>query len=61
MGSLIDCLRPNERRGSKPRCHLLTHGSREQVAAALTELAAPFARVIRSGHVSTKPGKVWSS
>ncbi|WP_395714648.1 hypothetical protein [Reyranella sp.] len=48
MGNLIDCLRPNERRGSKPRCHLLTHGSREQVAAALTELAAPFARVAAS-------------
>jgi hypothetical protein len=34
-----------DRRGSKPRCHLLTHGSPDEVAARLTSLAAPFARV----------------
>lgn len=32
-------------RGSKPRCHLLTDGSPDIVAARLTEIAAPFATV----------------
>jgi len=32
-------------RGSKPRCHLLTDGSAEVVAARLTALATPFATV----------------
>jgi hypothetical protein len=35
----------NAHRGSKPRCHLLTDGSPESVAARLTALAAPFAVV----------------
>lgn len=35
-------------RGSKPRCHLLTHGPSEVVAARLTSLAAPFATVSSS-------------
>ncbi len=42
---LIEQLKPKERRGSKPRCHLLTHGKAEDVAEALTALVAPFASV----------------
>ncbi len=45
MSGLVDQLKPRERRGSKPRCHLLTHGSPEAVAERLTALAAPFASV----------------
>ncbi len=42
---MIDQLKPKERRGSKPRCHFLTHGTAEEVAATLTTLVAPFATV----------------
>ena len=45
---LLERLKPKERRGSKPRCHLLTHGSPDAVAARLTALAAPFASVASS-------------
>ena len=45
MSDLLQRLKPKERRGSKPRCHLLTHGSADEVAARLTSLATPFARV----------------
>ena len=45
MSILIERLKVRERRGSKPRCHLLTHGSSDVVAARLTALAAPFASV----------------
>ena len=45
MRSLLDRLSVKERRGSKPRCHLLTHGSREQVAARLTGLIDPWGQV----------------
>lgn len=45
MNPLIDLLNPKERRGSKPRCHLLTHGTVDEVAARLTALVAPFATV----------------
>lgn len=38
-------LKPKERRGSKPRCHLLTHGSPEKVAAQLTSLIEPWGKV----------------
>ena len=38
-------LRPRDRRGSKPRCHYLTHGTPEEVAARLTALIAPFGTV----------------
>ena len=41
----INRLARNQRRGSKPRCHLLTHGSKEQVAARLTALIAPWGQV----------------
>lgn len=33
---------PKDRSGSKPRCHWLTHGSREDVANRLTGLAEPW-------------------
>ena len=46
MRDLIQSLQPKERRGSKPRCHILTHGTTEEVARRLTALIAPF------GHVS---------
>lgn len=39
---LMRKLSPKERRGSKPRCHILTHGIQSEVAARLTELTAPF-------------------
>lgn len=45
MSSLLEPLKPKERRGSKPRCHLVTHGAPDGVAARLTELVAPFASV----------------
>ena len=45
MSILLEGLKPRERRGSKPRCHLLTHGSPEAIAARLTALVAPFASV----------------
>ena len=44
-------LQRNQQRGSKPRCHLLTHGTPGAVAARLTALAAPFATV--------GPGDAW--
>ena len=45
MNPLIGQLNAKERRGSKPRCHLLTHGTADVVAARLTALVAPFATV----------------
>lgn len=45
MNSLLNRLKPNARRGSKPRCHALTHGSPEDVAARLSSIVAPFASV----------------
>ena len=48
MSILLERLKPKERRGSKPRCHLLTHGAPDAVAARLTALVAPFASVAPS-------------
>jgi hypothetical protein len=45
MFELIKRLSANEQRGSKPRCHLLTHGSPTDVAGRLTGLTAGFATV----------------
>ena len=45
MSELLKRLGPKERRGSKPRCHWLTHGTAEDVASRLTALAAPWASV----------------
>lgn len=48
MSHLLERLKPKERRGSKPRCHMLTHGSPDAAAAKLTALAAPHAIVSAS-------------
>ena len=48
MNDLLFALKAKERRGSKPRCHFLTHGSPDDVAARLTALAGPFASVAGS-------------
>lgn len=45
MNKLLERLRPNQSRGSKPRCHLLTHGSPDAVATRLTALIAPYATI----------------
>ena len=42
---LLSRLNPRERRGSKPRCHLLTHGSPENVSVGLTRLIEPWGQV----------------
>jgi len=47
VDDLLERLDPKARRGSKPRCHLLTHGSSDEVAARLTSLVTPFAEVSR--------------
>lgn len=38
-------LKRSEQRGSKPRCHLVTHGSPDEVARRLNALVAPWAEV----------------
>ena len=40
-------LGPRAQRGSKPRCHLMTHGAPEEVAGRLTALIAPWGLVNR--------------
>jgi hypothetical protein len=45
MDDPIQRLKASERRGSKPRCHLMTTGSRESVAHRLTALIEPFGEV----------------
>src|ERR1700680_2595385 len=45
MSELLKRLGSKERRGSKPRCHWLTHGTAEDAASRLTALAAPWASV----------------
>lgn len=45
MNNLLQSLKSNQRTGSKPRCHLLTRGTREQVAERLTKLIAPWGLV----------------
>jgi len=42
MNNLLQSLKSNQRTGSKPRCHLLTHGTPDQVAERLTMLIAPL-------------------
>jgi len=48
--TLFPSLNRNEQRGSKPRCHLLTHGSAQEVAGRLSRIVAPFATVSASDH-----------
>ena len=45
MTNLLDQLGTREKKGSKPRCHWLTHGSSAQVAQRLTELIKPWGAV----------------
>src|SRR5438128_2131454 len=45
MRQMLNRLAQKERRGSKPRCHWLTHGTPDQVAARLSALIAPWAMV----------------
>jgi hypothetical protein len=50
MTGFLQRLKPRERRGSKPRCHMLTEGAADAVAARLTALGAPFLTVGPSDH-----------
>ena len=45
MCNLLHLLPAKARSGSKPRCHSLTHGSRDEVAGRLTDLIKPFGTV----------------
>ncbi len=42
MDRLLKELGPDEQKGSKPRCHWLTHGAPEEVAGRLSALAEPW-------------------
>lgn len=42
MDRPLDNLKRNQRKGSKPRCHWLTHGAPRQVASRLNKLAEPW-------------------
>lgn len=50
ISDLFTRLPRRAQRGSKPRCHLLTHGSAEEVAARLTGLIAPWGCVDPQDH-----------
>ena len=45
MTTLLERLQRNARRGSKPRCHGMTQGTAQEVAARLTNLISGFASV----------------
>ena len=45
MNNLLEKLKPKQRKGSKPRCHWLTRGTREEVASRLTGLIEPYGTV----------------
>ncbi len=45
MNELLQRLPKKARRGSKPRCHLLTHGTATEVAGRLTALIEPWGTV----------------
>ena len=50
MDSFLEKLQPDERTGSKPRCHWLTHGAPGQVANRLNALAEPWGSVSADDH-----------
>ncbi len=50
MNIVFPNLKPNQQKGSKPCCHLLTHGTPEQIAERLTNLIAPFGLVTSKDH-----------
>lgn len=45
MTDLLQKLGPKQRKGSKARCHLLTHGTPDQIAKRLTNLIEPYGSV----------------
>ncbi|MBN2437346.1 MAG: hypothetical protein JXL20_01970 [Deltaproteobacteria bacterium] len=45
MHDILEKLGDKQRRGSKPRCHWLTHGDKAVVAERLTKLLAPWGKV----------------
>jgi hypothetical protein len=64
INELLQQLEPKARRGSKARCHLLTHGSKEEVAQRLTRLIASWGTVdvsdawMPQGFVNTKEAQL---
>ena len=50
MRDILLRLKKKDQKGSKPRCHWLTHGIREQVAGRLTRLASPWGTVSADDH-----------
>lgn len=48
--SNLQKLDSNAQKGSKPRCHWLTHGTRKQIAMRLTELIEPYGKVSANDH-----------
>ena len=56
MSSLLTTLPAKERRGSRARCVMLTHGSQQQVADRLNALVAPHAAVQPGRHVWAPKG-----
>jgi hypothetical protein len=46
----LGTLPENRRRGSKPRCHWITHGDPDVVAARLTAIIAPWGKVSPTDH-----------
>lgn len=50
MSELLEKLGSKQRKGSKPRCHWMTHGTRKQVAARLTKLIGPWGTVSTDDH-----------
>ena len=50
MDRFLEKLEPDERTGSKPRCHWLTHGAPGQVANRLNALAEPWGSVSADDH-----------
>ena len=45
MSSLLGRLGTRQRKGSKPRCHWLTHGTPNEIAARLSRLIEPWGKV----------------
>ena len=50
MDNLLNKLRPKQRKGSKARCHWLTHGEHGQVASRLNALVEPWGSVSTDDH-----------
>lgn len=50
MSDLLGRLRTNQQRGSKPRCHWITHGTRAEVATRLTALVSPYGEITERDH-----------